>query len=93
MAEEAVFDVVRGAHVCGAADGVGEMLGASDAGILVGVPLDFIVDCHGAVYSCTSRRELWRKSKVGSPLRHTAIVLGRYLNHSPNEHLSCCPQD
>lgn len=66
MAEEAVFDVVRGAHVCGAADGVGEMLGASDAGILVGVPLDFIVDCHGAVYSCTSRRELWRKSEVGA---------------------------
>lgn len=64
MAEEAFFDFVRGVHVCGAADGVGEMLGAFDAGIPVGVSLSLAVHCHGAVYSCTSRRELWRESEV-----------------------------
>lgn len=64
MAEKAVFSVVRGAHVCGTADGVGEMLGAFDAGIPVGVPLAFVVHCHGAVHSCTSRKVLRRESEV-----------------------------
>jgi len=68
VAEEAVFDAVRGAHVGGAVGGVGEMLGAFDAGIPVGVRLAFAVCCYGAVCSCTSRRELWRESE--SEARH-----------------------
>jgi hypothetical protein len=68
VAEEAVVDFVGGAHVCGAVDGAGEMLGAFDAGELVGVRLALAAVHHGAVHSCTSRRELWRESE--SEARH-----------------------
>lgn len=64
MAEEAVFDAVGVAHVRGAADGVGEMLGAFDAGESVGVSLTFAVRCNGAVCSYTSRRKLRRQSEI-----------------------------
>ena len=57
MAEEAVFDVVGGEHVCGAAGGVGEMRGAFDAGESVRVPLTMACRCNGAVsvYSVVTR--------------------------------------
>ena len=63
VAEEAVLDVVRSAHMCGAAGGVGEMLGAFDAGESVRMPLTIAVLCHGAVCSCASRRKLWRQGE------------------------------
>lgn len=68
MAEEAVVDFVGIAHVCGAVDGGGEMLGAFDARELVGMSLDLGVVCDGAVYSCTSCGKLWRESE--SEARH-----------------------
>lgn len=83
MAEEAVFDAVGVAHVCGAADGVGEMLGAVNAGESVGVSLIFAVRCNGAVCGYTSRRKLRRQSESGA--RHgcegifSVDILIRYL--------------
>ena len=78
VAEEAVFDGVGGAHVCGAAGGVDEMRGAFDTGESVGVRLAITACCNGAVCSCASRRELRRESE--SEAGHDCEgIFGKYL--------------
>lgn len=78
VAEEAVFDGVGGAHVCGAAGGGGEMRGAFDAGVFVGVSLNIVVRRNGAICSCANRRMLGRQSE--SEAGHDCEgIFGKYL--------------